>query len=284
MASKYLDKTTDPFQTVEQKIRSTFENIIRMVTKKRDQLLTQLSDMKHNYLNREEYRQRELRDLDKLIESLLNTTIQQNKIVKLQDEYIQNLRKDKNKLEQPTQVPFPSFETECLDSLLNHLERLGAIQDIGPYKNKREPVRSIGCEGKDKGELYFPRGITLEGDNIYIADTGNKRIEILSTEGKFITEFGKGHIHSPHDVALCKEWVFVSDSYIDVILKFSKTNYELIGKSVTGELCNPRGITVDRDGEVFVADSDNKRIAVFNIDLKFIREIGKCQISHMTSR
>ncbi|KAI6661916.1 Tripartite motif-containing protein 2 [Oopsacas minuta] len=247
MATKYSDEIPiNHFELTEQKIHSTFEKVIRIVTERRDQLLVQLFDMKQDYLRKENTRKKQFADLEKMIRQLMETSIQQNEVV-----------------------------NEGLDSLLEQLEKLGSIQDIAVlYRNKIEPIRRIGKPGREKGELNYPDGLTLDGDKIYIADTGNNRIQIFSTEGKFIQEFGKGELSNPSSIALYKEWVFISDRGLKAIFKFSKINYKLI-KSVKGVVSYPCGLTTDTNGEVLVADCNNNRIAVFSSDLEYIREIGK---------
>ena len=47
-----------------------------------------------------------------------------------------------------------------------------------------------------------------------------------------------------------------------------------MNKSVEGMLRYPSGLTVDRN-EVLVADSNNNRIAVLNLELEYLRDIGR---------
>ncbi|KAI6661386.1 actin-related protein 8-like [Oopsacas minuta] len=276
MATKYSDEIPmNPFELTEQLINSTFEKIIRIATERKDQLLVQLFDMKQDHLRKENTRKKQLADLEKMIRQLMETTIQQNEVVKLQEDQIKNWKKEQKKYEIETPIPILSFNTEGLDSLLEQLEKLGSIQEIaGLYRNKIEPIRRIGKPGSEKGELNYPHGLALDGDKIYIADTINIRIQIFSTEGKFIHEFGKGELWHPYGIALYKEWVFISDRGLNAIYKFSKINYKLI-KSVKKGVSFPFGLTTDTNGEVLVADYRNNIIAVFSSDLKYIREIGK---------
>ncbi|KAI6661286.1 RING finger protein nhl-1-like [Oopsacas minuta] len=205
----------------------------------------------------------------------METSIQQNEVVKLQEEQMRQTRAEIQKHENKTPIPIPSLNTEGLDSLLKQLEKLGSIQDIAvPYRNKTEPIRRIDSKGSKKGELYFPHGLALDGDKIYIADTLNNRIQIISTEGKFIHEFGKGQLYSPHGIALHNEWVFISNWIVCTVFKFSKTKCKLI-KSVKEGGSAPLGLTTDINREVLVADSFKNRIVVFSSDLEYIREIGK---------
>ncbi|KAI6661918.1 E3 ubiquitin-protein ligase TRIM71-like [Oopsacas minuta] len=277
MATQYSEEIpTNHFELTEQLIHSTFEKIIRIATERRDQLLVQLFDMKQDYLRKENTRKKQVAELEKLIQQVMETSIQQNPILKVQERQLNNLEEEKMKYSEQTPIPIPSFNSEGVDSLLEQLEKLGSIQAIAGqqvYRNKTEPIRRIGKPGREKGELYGPQGLALDGDKIYIADTDN-RIQIFSTEGKFIHEFGKGELSNPYGIALYKEWVFISDWRFNFIFKFSKTNYKLI-KSVKRVVISPLGLTTDTNGEVLVADYNNNRIAVFSSDLEYIREIGK---------
>ncbi|KAI6658684.1 E3 ubiquitin-protein ligase TRIM71-like [Oopsacas minuta] len=274
MATKYTQEIpTNHFEPAEQLIHSTFEKIIRIATERRDQLLVQLFDIKQDYLRKENTRMKQLAELEKLIQQLMETSIQQNEVVKFREEQMKQTRAEIQKHENETPIPIPSLNTEGLDSLLEQLEKFGSIQEIAVvYRNKTEPIRNIGGKGSKKGELYCPHGLALDGDKIYIADTYNNRIQIFSTEGKFIHEFGKGQLNYPYGIALHNEWVFISDLGLHSILKFSKTNYKLI-KSVKEVVNYPFGLTTDTNGEVLVAD--NNIIAVLSSDLEYIREIGK---------
>ncbi|KAI6647695.1 E3 ubiquitin-protein ligase TRIM71-like [Oopsacas minuta] len=276
MATQYTDENpTNHFELTEQLIYSTFEKIIRIVTERRDQLLVQLFDIKQDYLNKENTRKKQVADLEKLIQQLMETSIQQNEVGKFQEEQMRQTRAEIQKYENETPIPFPSLNTEGLDSLLKQLEKLGSFQDIAVlYRNKTKPIRKIGGQSRKKGERYIPSGLALDGEKIYIADGDNTRILIFSTEGKFIHEFDLWELKYPHGIALNKERVFISDRILDTIYTFSKTNYELI-KSVKGDVSFPLGLTTDTNGEVLVADSENNRIAVFSSDLYYIREIGK---------
>ena len=273
---KPISITLDPFARVEQEIRSFFDTIIRKATIRRDELLQQLNNLKQDYLCKEEARKRQVRDFEHMIEKFDDMSIQKNSSLVLNRENIEETKGELRKAEQPTPVPVLYFNTKDLQSLLTKLEWIGTVQEVSRlYFDKMKPVGSIGKFGMKKDELSLPLGIRIdEGENIYVCDSGNSRIQIFSKLGKFLTEFGKGQLVSPHDIALKDGWAFVSDSRLCSILKFQTSNFKLIEKSVRVLLRDPYGLTVDRD-EVLVADNDNNRIAVLNLDLQYLREIGK---------
>ena len=265
------------FIEAEQLIRSTFERLIGAATERRDQLLVQLNDMRLEYLKKEETRIKQVSDIRKLITQIMEASIQQNPIVKLQEEQVKNLSEQQKKYEKPTPVPFPGVSTEGLESLLAQLRGFGTIEEVGgPYREKNNPVKEFGKRGNKKGELNCPTGLTLHrNESIYITDALNSRIQIFSTAGKFVAEFGKEQLYDPYSIALNDKWAFVSDYHLNAVLKFQITNNKFVCQSAKGELNFPRGITVDTTGEVLVTDCDNGRIAVLNSDLKLVREIGK---------
>ena len=265
------------FIEAEQLIRSTFDRIIGAATERRDQLLVQLNDMRLEYLNKEETRIKQVSDIQKLISQIMDTSIQQNPIVKLKEDQVKNLREQRKNYEKPTPVPFPGVSTEGLESLLEQLRGFGNVDEVGePYREKNNPVKKFGKEGNKKGELKYPRGLTLyRNESIYIADTLNSRIQIFSTAGEFVAEFGKEQLNRPYSIALNDKWVFVSDCNLNAVFKFQITNNIFVCRSAKGELYSPRGITVNRNGEVLVADCHNDRIAVLNSELILVRKIGK---------
>ena len=284
MASRFpqSELPNNAFIGVEQLIRSTFDRIIGAATERRDQLLVQLNDMKLDYLNKEETRKKQVSELEKMIKQLREMNIEQNPILKLQEEQLKNLQKELKKYVKPTQVPVPGYSTEGLESLLEQLRRFGTIEELGgPYREKINPVKKFRTHGKEKGELYYRCGLTLySNESIYIADTGNSRIQIFSTAGKFAAEFGKEQLHWPHSIALYDKWVFVSDYSHNAVFKFQITNNKYVCQSAEGELNNPLGITVDTNGEVLVADCDNNRVAILNSELKLVRKIGKDKLKY----
>ena len=284
MATKYPESKlpTQTFILVEQLIRSTFDGIITATTERRDQLLVQLNDMKLEYLDREETRNIQVSDVQKLISQLMEASIKLNSIVKLQEEQIRNLEKERNIYEAPTPVPIPSIRTDGLESLLEQLRGLGTVEDQGsPYRERINPIRQFGKEGDKKGEFRYLSGLALyRNETIYIADTNNHRIQTFSIAGKFLSEFGKGELSLPYSIAFHDKSVFVTDYILNAVFKFQIGNNKFVCQSTKGELNRPSGITVVTSGEVLVADSYNNRIAVFNPDLKLVREVGKDKLEY----
>ena len=279
MASRFPQRElpVNAFVEAEQRIRSSFDRIIGAATERRDQLLVQLNDMKLDYLKKEWTRKKQVSELEKIIKKLKEMNIEQNTIVKVQEQQIKHLQKELKNYENPTPIPVPGYSTKVLESLLEQLRGCGTIEEVGaPYRERIIPVKKFGTKGKEKGEFNFPNGLTLyRNESIYIADTHNSRIQIFSTAGKFVAEFGKEQLNKPYAIALYDKWVFVSDYSHNAVFKFQISNNKFVCQSAKGELVWPFGITVDTNGEVLVADCNNNRIAILNSELKLVRKIGK---------
>ena len=114
MASRFpqSENPTNTFIEVEQLIRSTFDRIIGAATERRDQLLHKLNEMNLNYLNKEETQKKQVSGLEKIIKQLKEINIEQNPILKLQEEQIKNLQKELKKYENPIPVLVPGYSTE----------------------------------------------------------------------------------------------------------------------------------------------------------------------------
>ena len=96
----------------------------------------------------------------------------------------------------------------------------------------------FGSYGSGDGQFTSPQGVAVDSSgNIYVADRGNKRIQIFNSAGVFQSEFG---------------------SY----------------GSGDDQFGSPKGITLDSSGNIYIADLGNNRIQIFNSAGVFQSEFG----------
>ena len=130
-----------------------------------------------------------------------------------------------------------------------------------------------GCRGPDEGQFERIRAMTLAPDgNLYVADACNHRIQVFTTDGKFVRTFGTagqalGELSYPYDVACSTgstPYLYVIENGNNRVQKFT-----LEGKSLgvwgshgreSGQLWSPWALAVDSRGRVHVVDSLNDRI------------------------
>ena len=129
------------------------------------------------------------------------------------------------------------------------------------------------------GEFLFPFGISVNpstGD-VYVADTGNNRIQRFTATGDFLGQwgvfgYGPGQFQLPFGVATnhITQTVYVADTFNHRIEQFTG-NGQFVkqwGSSGTGSgmFQYPFGISIDSlDGTAIIADTGNNRIQVFRI-------------------
>jgi len=177
-------------------------------------------------------------------------------------------------------------------------------REIGPTDPYAEGWRELaarlvfGSEGSAPGQLQGPRGIEVGPDGfVYIADSGNHRVQKFTTDGEFVAAWGgpstieteagvpRG-FNEPWDVAVAPDGtIYVADTWNHRIQKLDAegapvTAWGLFGQYGPddplgqGAFYGPRGVVIGPGGRVYVADTGNKRIQVFEPDGRFTFQWG----------
>jgi len=178
--------------------------------------------------------------------------------------------------------------------------QLATIQ-ADPYDQGRQTLLAdliFGTNGTTDGQFNSPHGIAIAPDGtLFIADTNNNRIQHFSADGQFLNTWGSfgdittgdapsGTFNQPWAVAVSpdEKFIYVADTWNHRIQKFTAggTPLTMWGTPLYDPTNNgpygiwgPRGIAVDAQGRVFVADTGNKRILVYDADGIFIQQIGR---------
>ena len=75
-------------------------------------------------------------------------------------------------------------------------------------------IHKIGSFGTGKGQLHQPMGVATDGENILVADSENKRIQVFKNDGTFISviESSEDPLKRPCGLAVTTDgYVYVSD-------------------------------------------------------------------------
>lgn len=115
----------------------------------------------------------------------------------------------------------------------------------------------------DKSQLKRPGRIKFkEGDNLlFVCDRGNNCFQVFDRDLNFMRNFAEGQLYA--DIAFGDDGVmYLSHKAGNSVYKFDKEGKEIcqIGKQ---DLNSPRGLLY-HSGFLYVADRNNKRIAVFD--------------------
>ncbi len=124
-------------------------------------------------------------------------------------------------------------------------------------------------------------------DRLFVADSGMHRILVFGPDRKVestITE----KLTDPGNMAIDEEnrLLYVTDAEQDLVLVYDADAphkfIRYIGKpgtkhtsTASGEFSKPTGVAVDKDSNVYVADTWNNRIETFDADGNFIRTFGR---------
>ncbi len=131
-------------------------------------------------------------------------------------------------------------------------------------------------------ELLSPLCITADKNGqIFLSDSLLRKVFMLTKEGKFLKEIGASDLFiRPTGITTYENRVYVVDTLRHEIMVFSKEDGQLIfrfGKNGinNGEFHYPTHIFTDRDGLIYITDSLNFRIQIFDSNGNFISSFGK---------
>jgi sugar lactone lactonase YvrE len=149
----------------------------------------------------------------------------------------------------------------------------------------------IGGLGTGPAEMQNPMGVTLDSDgNIFVVDSDRAMVQKFDARGTLLgvhAAFGgePGQFNQPSDLAVDAEGnVYVADTWNHRIQKLAPDLTPAGGwGGATSDLINPppdklwasRGIAIDRDGNVLVADSGTNRIRVYAPDGTHVKDFGR---------
>src|ERR1700760_4593388 len=102
----------------------------------------------------------------------------------------------------------------------------GAIEE---HNEVGESIGKFSSRGEGNGQVHFPKRMSIDSRGyVWVADSGNNRVDVFNAKGEYTTEFG----------------TFGSG---------------------TEQMSNPTGVAVDLRGNVWIADDSNNRVDKWKI-------------------
>lgn len=131
-----------------------------------------------------------------------------------------------------------------------------------------------------KGYFSFPNAVAVASDaSMYIADSFNARIVHITSDGKFINSLGRrgdgaGDLTLVTGVAVDSEdHIYATDGRLHNLTIFDKDGNILLvvgaqhsinsGNIGRGGFQIPQGVSIDKNDRIYVADSLNRRVQIF---------------------
>ena len=160
---------------------------------------------------------------------------------------------------------------------------VGAIFIFNPETKAVELI----ANGK-QAHLGMINGLAMDdNDRLFVADVKLHRVNVFNAKHQLEATFGAEVLASPAGIAIDTEnrFAYVVDTQNDVVDVFDADNFKLLRKLGTpgkkhaltdpGTFALPVGVAVDKDGNVYVTDTFNDRVEIFDADGGFISTFGK---------
>ena len=160
-----------------------------------------------------------------------------------------------------------------------------------------------GSQGSGDGQFKLPAGIAVDAaGKVYVTELANNRVQVFDASGELLHKWGSegrgigpfrkrsgdGQFNWPKAIAVDPAGnVYVGDTYNDRVQVFDASG-ELLHKwgnegrgigpfrkrSGDGQFNWPKAIAVDPAGNVYVGDTYNDRVQVFDSNGRFLRKWG----------
>jgi tripartite motif-containing protein 71 len=175
------------------------------------------------------------------------------------------------------------------------VDTLGNVYVADTHNNRIQKFSSTGTflatwgsAGSGNGEFSGPSGVAWSSlslgrdqfGTVYVADTGNNRIQSFTSSGTFLRESSPQGLQGPRGVATSAAGnVYVADTDSNRILEFDPNinsrirTWGSLGLA-DSQFDHPSGVAVDTLGNVYVADTGNNRIQEFSSTGTFIAKWG----------
>jgi sugar lactone lactonase YvrE len=161
-------------------------------------------------------------------------------------------------------------------------QKVGAIFIFNP-ETKDVELMKHGVQGNFNHII----GLAMDdNDRLFVSDPFLKHVLVFNAEHKAEDVITNGMVH-PAEMAIdtTNRLLYVSDVELDQVLVYDADSFKLLRKigatghhhelTTPGDFAKPTGVAVDQDGNLYVCDTLNNRIEVFDADGVFIQAYGK---------
>ena len=150
---------------------------------------------------------------------------------------------------------------------------------IQVYQLDGKFVSRIGSLGSGQLQFSIPSGLSTDEYNgdIYICDYCNHRIQIISENFNYESEFGKDILRYPRDVKLYKDNIFILDQSNPCLQIFNKDlvlQKSVVTRGRGQQVVDPFFFFIDKLGSILISDYDSNSILILNSEFEFIHKIS----------
>ena len=146
------------------------------------------------------------------------------------------------------------------------------------YQLDGKSLSSIGSGGSGELQFNYPRGLSTDeyNNDIYICDYVNHRIQIISENLQFKSQFGKDTLHYPRDIKHYKDNIFVLDQSNPCLHMYNRDlvlQQSVVTRGEGQQVSNPSFFFIDSFGNILITDYDSDSILILNSEFEFIHRI-----------
>jgi len=141
---------------------------------------------------------------------------------------------------------------------------------------------------KMEANFGFITGIAIDdNDRLFVADDKTGFVIVIGKDHKQEATVGAGQIVRPGGIAIDKEnrFLYVVDTGNDVVMVYDADSLKYLRKigvpskkhtlTDPGTFSLPTGVAVDKEGNVYVTDTLNNRVEIFDAEGNFVSMFGK---------
>ena len=161
--------------------------------------------------------------------------------------------------------------------------KVGAVFIFNPESRDAEFIKH-GVDAKF-GRIF---GLAIDdADRLFVSDGQYSHVLVFNPQHKQEAQFGDGVMSDPGGLAIDEEnrFLYVANTGSDQVLVYDADNFKLLRKIGTpgkdhtlttpGDFSKPTNVAVDKNGNLYVTDTLNDRVEVFDAEGTFIRAFGK---------
>jgi sugar lactone lactonase YvrE len=133
-------------------------------------------------------------------------------------------------------------------------------------------IRSFGQHGGENGEFNLPTEVHVKTGTVAVVDAMNFRVQLFDLEGKFLGMIGttgdpRSGIYRPKGIGIDSEGhIYLVEGQRGLVNVFDREGhllYNFGNGTGFGEFLLPTGLFIDRNDRVYLADSYNHRVQMF---------------------
>ena len=148
-------------------------------------------------------------------------------------------------------------------------------------------VSSIGSEGSGELQFNWPWGLSTDeyNNDIYICDRENHRIQIISENLQFKSQFGEDTLRCPRDIKHYKDNIFILDESNPCLHIYNRDlvlQQSVVTRGRGQQVTNPYCFFIDNFGNILITDYGSNSIIILNSEFEFIHKISLTKPSGIT--